>query len=74
MGLAVVRRLFNRDELETQEPNLEIVTREELSQEELEAFKDVIDRYAKADEHDRLNLWLYHRDLRETFEVLDRIG
>jgi hypothetical protein len=74
MGTAVVRNLFSRGDVENQKPNLVLVDNQELSKEELEEFKNVLDRYSKGDDHTRLSLWLCHRELRETFEMLDRIG
>lgn len=78
MGMAVVKRLFAREDLETLNPNLapnlELDTAEQLSPEELEEFKEILERYSKGDAHERLNLWLYHRDLRETFTVLEQNG
>lgn len=72
MSLAIVRRLFNSEDLEIHDPDAGLSAREALSPEELFNFKDVLDRYAKGDMHTRLNLWLCHRDLREAFEVLEQ--
>lgn len=32
--------------------------------------RELADRYSRSDEHDRLNLWLQHRDLRTVFNDL----
>jgi hypothetical protein len=72
MSLAIVRRLFSSEDLEIHDPGAGASPVETLSPEELAEFKDVLDRYARGDMHTRLNLWLYHRDLRETFEVLEQ--
>lgn len=76
MGLAALMSgcCKERSSTETQKPNLDLVVQEQLSQEELDHFKYVIYRYAHGDDHERMNLWLDHRDLRKTFEVLDQIG
>lgn len=72
MAFAIVRRLFNSDELAIQDQDTEAGSGEVLGPQELAEFKDVMDRYSKGDMHTRLSLWLYHRDLREAFEVLEQ--
>jgi hypothetical protein len=72
MALAIVRRLFNNDRLEIQDLNTGADTGATLSPKDLAQFKELLNRYAKGDMHTRLNLWLYHRDLRKAFEVLDQ--
>jgi hypothetical protein len=72
MSFAIVRRLFNSDDLAIQEQDIEAGTGQVLGPEDLAEFKDVLDRYSKGDMHTRLSLWLYHRDLRAAFEVLEQ--
>ena len=74
MSMACLKRWRSKGETANQKPHLELVGREGLSPEELESFRKVLDQYAGGDMHTRLSLYLYHRDLRDTFEMLDRIG
>lgn len=37
------------------------------------AVTELMERYQSADEHDRLHLWLQHRDLRTVLDNLDQV-
>lgn len=56
----------------TQKPYLALVRQEDLSQEELDHFLGLMERYAKGDLHTRLNLYLSHREFRQAFYALER--
>ncbi len=74
MSLANLKRwCFGEEpEQENQKPYLELVDRKELNQEELDHFLNLMDRYAKADLHTRLNLYMSHRQYRKAFYALER--
>jgi hypothetical protein len=72
MGLANLKRWGCGKETSTQRLYLGLVEQEELSQEELAYFLEMMERYAKADMHTRLNLYLSHREFRQAFYALER--
>ena len=50
------------------------IKRTRTENDETRSLTALMDRYTRADQAERISLWLQHRDLRTEFSELDRMG